>query len=117
MGDTLAFPDGFLWGAATSAYQIEGAVAEQGRAPSVWDLWSHEPGTTYRGDNADIACDHYHRLESDVELMAELSIPAYRFSVAWPRVQPEAGEASMRPASTTTSACSTCSRGGESSRW
>ena len=91
MGDTLAFPDGFLWGAATSAYQIEGAVAEQGRAPSVWDLWSHEPGTTYRGDNADIACDHYHRLESDVELMAELSIPAYRFSVAWPRVQPEAG--------------------------
>ena len=88
MGDRLVFPDGFLWGAATSAYQIEGAVTADGRGPCLWDIWSHRPGTTHRGDNGDIACDHYHRLESDVDLISDLSLRGYRFSVAWPRVQP-----------------------------
>jgi beta-glucosidase len=90
MGDRLVFPDGFLWGAATSAYQIEGAVTADGRGPCLWDICSHRPGTTHRGDNGDIACDHYHRLESDVDLISDLSLRGYRFSVAWPRVQPEA---------------------------
>lgn len=90
MSDRLVFPDGFAWGAATSAYQIEGAVAEGGRTPSIWDTYSHMPGATFHGDNGDIACDNYHRLESDVALMAELGLRAYRFSVAWPRVQPDA---------------------------
>ena len=85
----LAFPEGFLWGVSTSAYQIEGAVDEDGRSPSIWDTFSHRPGTTRHGDTGDIACDHYHRLETDVELMASLGVRAYRFSIAWPRIQPE----------------------------
>ncbi|MGD0944958.1 MAG: GH1 family beta-glucosidase [Acidimicrobiales bacterium] len=88
MTDQLVFPKGFLWGVATASYQIEGAVDENGRTPSIWDTFSHLPGTTLHGDNGDIACDHYHRLDEDVELMAELGIRAYRFSIAWPRVQP-----------------------------
>ncbi len=83
------FPEGFLWGAATAAYQIEGAVAEDGRGPSIWDTFSHTPGATYRGDTGDTACDAYHRLEEDVELVANLGLGAYRFSIAWPRVQPD----------------------------
>lgn len=90
MSDRLVFPDGFLWGVATSSYQIEGAIAEGGRTPSIWDTFSHVPGATFHGDNGDIACDHYHRVGSDVALMAELGVRAYRFSVAWPRVQPDA---------------------------
>jgi beta-glucosidase len=93
MTDHLVFPEGFLWGVATSSYQIEGAVDEGGRTPSIWDTFSHLPGTTYHGDTGDVACDHYHRLEQDVELMAELGIPAYRFSIAWPRVLPDGGTA------------------------
>ncbi|MDR1767894.1 MAG: beta-glucosidase [Propionibacteriaceae bacterium] len=75
-------------GAATASYQIEGAVAEDGRGPSIWDTFSHTPGKTLAGDTGDIACDHYHRAKSDVALMAELGLDAYRFSIAWPRVVP-----------------------------
>ncbi|MCX5201024.1 GH1 family beta-glucosidase [Streptomyces sp. NBC_00237] len=83
-----SFPPGFLWGSATAAYQVEGAVAEDGRTPSIWDRFSHTPGRTENGDTGDVACDHYHRRAEDVALMAELGLTAYRFSVSWPRVQP-----------------------------
>ena len=73
-------------GVATAAYQIEGAVAEDGRVPSIWDTFSHTPGRTLDGDTGDVACDHYHRMSEDVALMADLGVDAYRFSVAWPRV-------------------------------
>jgi beta-glucosidase len=78
----------FVLGAATSAYQIEGAVNEDGRGPSIWDTFSHTPGMTVNGETGDIACDHYRRWESDVDLMASLSLDAYRFSISWSRVQP-----------------------------
>jgi beta-glucosidase len=85
----MNFPENFLWGTATASYQVEGAVSEDGRGASIWDTFSHTPGKVYRGDTGDIACDHYHRLEEDLDLMADLGLRAYRFSVAWPRVQPE----------------------------
>src|SRR5258708_87585 len=84
----LSFPDGFVWGAATAAYQIEGATSADGRGPSIWDTFSHQPGAIARGDTGDIACDAYHRYPQDVALMASLGLRAYRFSVSWPRVQP-----------------------------
>ncbi|MBO0693799.1 MAG: family 1 glycosylhydrolase, partial [Acidimicrobiaceae bacterium] len=84
----MSFPSGFVWGTATAAYQIEGAVDEDGRGPSIWDTYSHRPGMTRNGDTGDVACDHYHRLEGDLDLLAELGVGSYRFSVAWPRVQP-----------------------------
>ncbi len=83
------FPEGFLWGTATASYQVEGAVEEDGRGPSIWDTFSHTPGKVRHGDTGDIACDQYHRLEEDLDLMVDLGIQAYRFSVAWPRIQPE----------------------------
>lgn len=82
------FPESFLWGAATAAYQIEGAAAVDGRGPSIWDVFSQTPGKTFNGDNGDVACDHYHRVAGDVDLMRELNLQAYRFSVSWPRVLP-----------------------------
>jgi beta-glucosidase len=82
------FPDGFLWGAGTSAYQIEGAVAEDGRGRSIWDVFSHTPGTVLSGETGDIACDSYHRVAEDVACLAELGANAYRFSIAWARVLP-----------------------------
>jgi beta-glucosidase len=82
------FPPGFVWGVATAAYQIEGAVAEDGRGPSIWDTFSHEPGRVVDGGTGDVACDHYHRYAGDVALMADLGIGGYRFSVSWSRVQP-----------------------------
>jgi beta-glucosidase len=85
----VRFPEGFLWGTATASYQVEGAVDEDGRGSSIWDTFSHTPGKVYRGDTGDIACDQYHRLEEDLDLMADLGMRAYRFSVAWPRIQPE----------------------------
>jgi beta-glucosidase len=85
----LRFPPGFLWGAATAAYQIEGAVGEDGRGPSIWDTFSATPGKVRNGDTGAIAAEHYHRYQQDVALMAELGLRAYRFSVAWPRIQPE----------------------------
>ncbi|MEU5530512.1 GH1 family beta-glucosidase [Micromonospora chersina] len=85
----LRFPEGFVWGAATAAYQIEGAVAEDGRAPSIWDTFSRTPGKVFQGHTGDVACDHYHRYAEDVALMADLGLRAYRFSVAWPRIRPD----------------------------
>src|SRR5436309_13365326 len=85
---SLEFPDGFLWGAATAAYQIEGAVTEDGRGPSIWDTFSHTPGKTKNGDTGDVADDHYHRWQEDIALMRDLGLDAYRFSVAWPRILP-----------------------------
>ena len=82
------FPAGFVWGAATAAYQIEGAATADGRGPSIWDTFSHTPGAIIGGDTGDRGCDHYHRVESDVAMMAELGLHAYRFSIAWPRIQP-----------------------------
>jgi beta-glucosidase len=84
-----AFPDGFLWGAATAAYQIEGAAEEDGKGPSVWDTFSHQPGRTRGGDTGDTACDSYHRLDEDLALLTRMSVGAYRFSVSWPRIQPD----------------------------
>ena len=83
------FPKSFLWGASTAAYQIEGAVNQDGRGVSIWDTFSHTPGRTANGDTGDVACRHYERTGEDLELMAELGLRAYRFSVAWPRVQPD----------------------------
>ena len=83
------FPDGFIWGTATAAYQVEGAVAEDGRKPSVWDTFSHTPGRIRTGDTGDIACDHYHRYPDDIKLMVELGIKHYRMSIAWPRIIPD----------------------------
>jgi len=83
------FPDNFRWGVATASYQIEGAVTEDGRGPSIWDTFSHTPGKTYNGDTGDVACDHYHRWQDDVKLMQNLGINAYRFSIAWPRIIPQ----------------------------
>ena len=84
----LEFPDGFLWGTATAAYQIEGGHDADGRGPSIWDTFSHVPGKIYRDENGDVACDHYHRYRDDVALMRELNLGAYRFSVSWSRVLP-----------------------------
>ena len=86
--DASRFPSAFLWGAATSAYQIDGAVREDGRTPSIWDTFAHTPGMIAGGDTGDVACDHYHRWAEDVGLMADLGLNAYRFSVSWPRLQP-----------------------------
>lgn len=82
------FPASFLWGAATAAYQIEGATNEDGRGPSIWDRFSSTPSKTHNGDTGDIAADHYHLMEQDVDLMARLGLTAYRFSIAWPRILP-----------------------------
>lgn len=84
----LTFPTDFLFGAATACYQIEGAVNEDGRTPSIWDTFSHTPGKVLGGDNGDVAADHYHRMRDDVALMKQLGLRAYRFSIAWPRIQP-----------------------------
>jgi beta-glucosidase len=84
----LSFPDGFTWGAATAAYQIEGAWNEDGKGESIWDRFSHTPGKIETGETGDIACDHYHRWHQDVALMKEMGLKAYRFSIAWTRVLP-----------------------------
>lgn len=86
--DMSAFPPNFLWGAATAAYQVEGAYNEDGKGPSIWDIFSHQPGTTYQGTNGDVAVDHYHRVKEDVQLMAEMGLQSYRFSISWPRLLP-----------------------------
>ncbi len=82
------FPPGFLWGTATASYQIEGATDVDDRGPSIWDTFSRTPGAVWNGDTGDVACDHYHRMDEDLDLLGELGVGAYRFSVAWPRVQP-----------------------------
>lgn len=83
------FPSDFLFGAATAAYQIEGAAREDGRGPCIWDTFSCEPHKVKNGDTGDVACDHYHRWESDLDLLVELAVDAYRFSIAWPRLYPQ----------------------------
>ena len=83
------FPDGFRWGVATSAFQVEGAVKEDGRGPSIWDTYTHTPGKIGNGDTADVASDHYHRYKDDVALMRGMGVKAYRFSIAWPRIIPQ----------------------------
>src|SRR5690242_7825859 len=94
---TRSFPDGFVWGTAMASYQIEGAVNEDGRGPSIWDTFSHTPGKTHDGDTGDVACDHYHRMPEDVVLMSALGVKAYRFSIAWPRIVPT-GKGEVNPA-------------------
>jgi beta-glucosidase len=91
------FPPGFVFGVASSAYQIEGAVAEDGRGPSIWDTFSHTPGRTRNGETGDVACDHYHRWRDDVALMSELGVGSYRFSVSWSRVLPDGTGAVNEP--------------------
>ncbi|MEW5870303.1 MAG: GH1 family beta-glucosidase [Chloroflexota bacterium] len=91
------FPPKFLWGAATAAYQIEGAWNADGKGESIWDRFSHTPGRIYNGDTGDIACDHYHLYQQDIALMRSLGLKAYRFSISWPRVLP-AGRGAINPA-------------------
>src|ERR1051326_418448 len=85
----LALPASFKWGVSSGAYQIEGAVAEGGRGPSIWDVFGKQAGRIANGDTGDVACDHYHRYREDVALMKRLGLQVYRFSVAWPRVLPQ----------------------------
>jgi beta-glucosidase len=95
--NTLHFPSNFLWGAATAAYQIEGAWNAEGKGESIWDRFSHTPGKITHADTGDVACDHYHRYAEDIALMRQLGLKAYRFSVSWPRVLP-AGLGRVNPA-------------------
>src|SRR5262249_50256742 len=81
-----AFPADFVWGASTSSYQIEGAVDEDGRGKSIWDVFSHTPGRVKNGNTGDIACDHYHQWRDDIDLLSGGNFSAYRFSTAWPRI-------------------------------
>src|ERR1700690_4575575 len=85
----LHYPDGFLWGCATAAYQIEGGAKDDGRGPSVWDTFSHTPGKTYQGDTGDVADDSYHLYKEDVKLLHNLGVRGYRFSIAWSRIFPD----------------------------
>jgi beta-glucosidase len=93
----LSFPPGFVWGTATSAYQIEGAWDEAGKGPSIWDRFCTDPAHIADGSDARIACDHYHRFEADLDLMASLQLRSYRFSLAWPRIVPD-GDGAVNPA-------------------
>ena len=93
----MSFPENFVWGAATAAYQVEGAVQEDGRGLSIWDTFSHTPGKTRNGDTGDIACDSYHRWAEDIALLKEMHLKAYRFSIAWPRIFPQ-GTGPVNPA-------------------
>jgi beta-glucosidase len=95
--DAPRVPPGFVWGASTSSYQIEGAAREDGRGPSIWDTYCAQIGRVANGDTGDVACDHYHRYREDVALMRELGATAYRFSVAWPRVLPQGRGAVNEP--------------------
>jgi beta-glucosidase len=85
---SVEFPPGFLWGSATAAYQVEGAWREDGRGPSIWDTFSQTPGKIRNGNTGDVACDSYHRWREDIALMKQLGLKSYRFSIAWPRIQP-----------------------------
>ncbi len=90
----LSFPASFVWGAATASYQIEGAWNEGGRGVSIWDTFTSLPGKVYQGDTGEVAADHYHRWQEDVQIMADLGLKAYRFSISWPRILPQgSGEA------------------------
>ncbi len=93
---TRTFPENFLFGAATAAYQIEGAAFEDGRTASIWDAFSRVPGAVVNAENGDVACDHYHRYREDVALMKDLGLQTYRFSTSWSRVRPDAGPANEK---------------------
>jgi beta-glucosidase len=96
-GDRWPDPPTFRFGVATAAYQVEGAASDDGRGESIWDRFAHTPGAVANGDTGDVACDHYHRFEQDLGLMASLNVESYRFSIAWPRIQP-AGTGRPNPA-------------------
>src|SRR6187455_2726791 len=89
MSQTMQFPDGFLWGSATAAYQIEGSPLADGAGPSIWQRFAHTPGRMLNDDTGDVACDHYNRWRDDIAIMKELGMQAYRFSISWSRVLPE----------------------------
>ncbi|MFD1147784.1 glycoside hydrolase family 1 protein [Saccharothrix hoggarensis] len=89
--ESISFPEGFVWGAATAAFQIEGATTVDGRTASIWDTFCKLPGAVVGGDTGDPAADHYNRVDEDVQLMVDLGLHAYRFSTAWPRIRPDAG--------------------------
>ncbi len=91
------FPADFVWGVATASYQIEGAANEDGRKPSIWDTFSHTPGKVKNGDTGDVACDHYHRWQDDIEIIKQLNVDAYRLSIAWPRILPDGRGAVNQP--------------------
>jgi beta-galactosidase len=93
----IQFPKNFVWGTATASYQIEGAWLEGGRGLSIWDAFSHTPGKTKNGDTGDVTCDHFHKYEEDIKLMADMGLKNYRFSIAWPRIQPS-GRGKPNPA-------------------
>ena len=112
MTGATRFPAGFVWGAATSAYQIEGAAGQGGRGPSIWDTFARVPGRVAGGHTGEVAADHYHRYRQDTAIMADLGLGAYRFSVAWPRVQPEGRGRSTPRASTSTGGWPTASWSG-----
>ncbi len=97
MLEKFTFRPGFIWGAATAAYQIEGAWKEDGKGESIWDRFSHTPGRVHQGDTGDIACDHYHRSPEDIDIMKSLGLNGYRFSISWPRVYPD-GRGQINPA-------------------
>jgi beta-glucosidase len=88
-GPAIEFPRGFVWGAAAASYQVEGAAAEDGKGPSIWDMFTRKPGAIWKDQHADVSCDHYHRYKEDVALMKAMGLQAYRLSVSWPRVLPE----------------------------
>ncbi|MCI1219709.1 MAG: family 1 glycosylhydrolase [Bifidobacterium sp.] len=85
---TTTFPEGFIWGTATASYQVEGAIREDGRTPSIWDIFCAQPGTVADGSSGEVACDQYHRYPEDIALMRDLGVKAYRLSIAWPRIVP-----------------------------
>src|SRR5438128_2254881 len=91
------FPADFVWGTATAAYQVEGAVAEDGRRPSIWDTFAQTPGKIADSSTGDVAVDHYHRYRDDIGLLAGLGMNAYRFSIAWPRILPDGAGAINQP--------------------
>jgi beta-glucosidase len=97
MATIRRFPDGFMWGAGTSSYQVEGGVHEDGRGDSIWDVFAHTPGRVANDEHADVTSDHYHRWREDVDILAKLGLGAYRFSLAWPRIQPD-GRGAPNPA-------------------
>ena len=93
---SFEFPKDFIFGVATSSYQIEGATREDGRGDSIWDAFCRQPGKVLNGDTGDVATDHYHRVDTDIQLMKDLGVSAYRFSIAWPRIVPD-GEGAVNP--------------------
>ena len=101
----LALPDSFAFGAATAAYQIEGAASEGGRGPSIWDAFSHEKGKTHDGDSGDVADDHYHRYPEDIDLLTKAGIKHYRMSLSWSRLMPDGRTLNEEGASRSTRRC------------